>query len=161
MKPHDDLVNRAENWLWKRSCKVVFHDRFRPRTKTREQPDCIGWRSGISILIECKTSRSDFLADAKKPFRVKPELGMGSWRFYLCPPGVIKVSDLPKGWGLLNTTPRGGVKVIHGGPSKSKWATRVPFKPNLQNENMMLVSALRRMHLRDHLKDIYKNRDEE
>lgn len=150
---HDELVERAEKWLWSRNCKIVFNDRFRPRTKTKEQPDCIGWRSGVSILIECKTSRADFLADARKKFRATPGLGMGDWRFYLCPPDVIKVGDLPKGWGLLYTTTRGGIKVITGVPRR--WTTHKPFKANHANETMMLVAALRRMHLRDHLVEIY------
>lgn len=26
---------------------------------------------------------------------------MGNFRFYLCPPGLIPVADVPEGWGLL------------------------------------------------------------
>ena len=61
----------------------------------------IGWASGGSILVECKLTRSDFLADAKKSFRKNPRTGMGRRRYYLCPPDIIEVKDLPPRWGLL------------------------------------------------------------
>src|SRR2546426_9205199 len=37
-------------------------------------------RACHSVLIECKISRSDFLADRDKPFRQKSELGLGCER---------------------------------------------------------------------------------
>ncbi len=39
-------------------------------------------------LWNAKISRSDFLADANKPFRLKPEEGLGSRRFYMAPAGL-------------------------------------------------------------------------
>jgi len=67
-----------------------------------ENPDVIGWASGTgSVLIECKLSRADFLTDAKKAVRKNPRTGMGQRRYYLCPPEVIQVKDLPSKWGLL------------------------------------------------------------
>jgi hypothetical protein len=71
-------------------------------TAADENPDVIGWASGTgSVLIECKLSRSDFFADAKKTVRTNPRAGMGQRRYYLCPPNVIQVKDLPNKWGLL------------------------------------------------------------
>lgn len=67
---------------------------------TNEQADVIGFRSTCSAVIEAKASRTDFLADRKKPHRSAG--GLGVYRFYLCPPGgVIELEDLPNGWGLL------------------------------------------------------------
>lgn len=82
---------------------VIIRDPFRAYTISGERPDAIGWRDGISILIECKASHADFLADRKKPFRAETDnqQGMGDWRFYLCPPEIIKPEELPEGWGLL------------------------------------------------------------
>jgi Holliday junction resolvase len=60
--PHSDLVEIAEKWLLKR-CGFAFTELS---THAQEIPDAIGFKSGISILIECKTSRADFLADRKK-----------------------------------------------------------------------------------------------
>ncbi len=69
---------------------------------TGEVPDVIAWKGFCkSVLVECKVSRADFLADAAKPFRLKPEEGMGSQRFYLAPAGTIGAHELPKHWGLL------------------------------------------------------------
>lgn len=82
-----------------------------------EVPDAIGfrasgWEDG-SVVVEVKTSRSDFLADKKKPHRQDGK-GMGNWRYFLCPENVIRVDELPSGWGLLWVNTRGHVKAIAG-----------------------------------------------
>ena len=97
---HAKLVLRGARWLHAQGCRVVLHDPFRAAVSTGEQPDDIGWRDGLSILIEVKVTFADFLADQKKPFRKDPSKGMGDWRFFLCPPEVIQPADLPSGWGL-------------------------------------------------------------
>lgn len=85
-------------WL-SRKCSVVLYEFA---TAADENPDVIGWASGAgSVLIECKLSRSDFLKDASKAVRKNPRAGMGQRRYYLCPPEVIQVTDLPPKWGLL------------------------------------------------------------
>lgn len=94
---HATLVSLGVRWL-KRRCSIVFAEFS---TAAGETPDVIGWKSGFSVLIECKASRSDFLRDAKKIFRNHSFLGMGQQRYYLCPPEVIGPKDLPPGWGLL------------------------------------------------------------
>ncbi|MEM1113255.1 MAG: hypothetical protein AAGI11_15190 [Pseudomonadota bacterium] len=152
-KPHDALVLRAERWLRNQGCQVVIRDPF--RTVNQEQPDAIGWRSGVSIVIECKVSRSDFFADAKKSFRARSGEGMGHWRFYLCPPEVIEVEDLPGGWGLLYAAEK-TIRKVHGVPPNTGWYTRAPFMPNLRAESIVMQSALRRMQLRGHLQEIYE-----
>ena len=114
---HTLLCLRAESWLNKINCKVVIRDPF--RCSTREQPDAIGWRDGVSILIECKASRADFLSDKNKPFRSDPESGMGDWRFYLCPKDVIRPEDLPPGWGLLYATEK-TIKKVSGFPANNE-----------------------------------------
>lgn len=149
---HDDLVLRAEKWLQNQSCQVVIRDPF--RSWNREQPDAIGWRSDVSILVEVKVSRSDFLADAKKHFRANPSEGMGDWRFYMCPPEIIKPEDLPEGWGLLWVYEK-QIKKVHGVPPNSWWSSKRPHRGNKDAENTMLVSALRRLSLRGHLPEIY------
>jgi hypothetical protein len=147
----------AEKFLLKNGFGVVFNDKFKAVTKSGEQPDCIGFRSGVSCLIECKTSRSDFLADRKKRFRVDPNLGMGDWRFMLVPKGLITTEELPDGWGLLETDGRRVYKK-HGWPSNMDWIDGVTGKPYTAckwSEQSMMYSALRRMHIRGHLKEIY------
>lgn len=149
---HNVLVLRAEKWLHAQNCKVVIRDPFRARPE--EQPDAIGWRDGISILIEVKVSRADFHADNRKAFRRNPAYGMGDWRFYLCPPGIIQIKDLPVGWGLLYATGK-TIRQVHGVPPNTRWG-QPPFEGDKRNENIMLVSALRRLSIRGYLPEIYR-----
>lgn len=82
-----------------------------------ERADAWGYRwgyNGGSVLVEVKVSRSDFLADAKKPHRNGEVLGMGTYRYYMCPEGIITLDDLPHGWGLLWVNSRGHVKLLAG-----------------------------------------------
>ena len=150
---HDSLCIKAETFLKRHGFNVVFHDKFRAITPHGEQPDCIGFRSGVSCLIECKTSRADFLADRKKRFRVDPTLGMGDWRFMLTPKDLVKVEELPEGWGLLETDGKRVYKK-HGFPTNTCWMMK-PFTGCKQSELAMMYSALRRMVIRGHFKEIY------
>ena len=82
-----------------------------------ERCDAYGYRWGYgsgSVVVEAKVSRSDFLADAKKPHRNGEVLGMGDFRYYICPEGLINIQDLPNGWGLIWVTKRGHVKLMAG-----------------------------------------------
>lgn len=80
--------------------------------ENKESPDALGFRPGATILMEVKVSRGDFLSDKKKPHRMDPATGMGDWRFYVCPEGVIMPEDLPPKWGLFYFTPRKSLKAI-------------------------------------------------
>jgi len=121
---HDDCVGYAALYLSRghRGCKVVLPEFF---THNDELPDVIGfstgcirndrWNSGVySMLIEVKVSRGDFFADRKKSFRMRPEKGMGDFRYYCCPKGLIRKEELPDGWGLLYVYPSGQVRQVKG-----------------------------------------------
>lgn len=58
-----------------------------------------------SVVIEVKTSHSDFINDRKKwcrsEYAEKSGHQAGRLRWYLCPEGVIKKEELPEKWGLL------------------------------------------------------------
>ncbi|MCK5612117.1 hypothetical protein KAR91_60155 [Candidatus Pacearchaeota archaeon] len=118
----------------------------------------MGFRSGISILVEAKTSRADFHADKKKIFRRNPSLGVGAFRFFLCPAGIIKPEDLPEKWGLLWVNEKGNIRQKIG-PKGNIWnANGQKFffsDRNIKGEWSMMVSALRRVHLRGDLGKIY------
>lgn len=152
---HSALCLLAESFLGRQSFGVVFHDKFKAVTQTGEQPDTLGFRNGVSVLIECKTSRTDFLADRKKKFRIDPNLGLGDWRFFLAPKGLILCEELPAGWGLLETC---GKKVYKtsGWPSSCDWISGKPFVGNKQGECDYMYSALRRMVIRGHFKEVYE-----
>lgn len=143
---HDELVKRAARWLKGTcGCSAVLTE-LRAFTASGECPDAVGWRSNYSILVECKASRSDYLADKKKAFRLDAGRGIGTYRFYLCPPGVIELVDLPEAWGLLYAEKRTISRVV--GPSGNSWGhgdnKRFIQPRNSEAEIAMLVSALRR-----------------
>lgn len=82
-----------------------------------ERPDAIGFRTGNpadegSVIVEAKVSRADFQADARKPHR--RGTGLGTWRYYLCPEGVIAPEDLPPRWGLIHVRGQTQLKVVVG-----------------------------------------------
>src|ERR1700739_740850 len=96
---HPQLVRKAVEWLRKYGCGIVLSEQT---CVSGEVPDAIGWKGACrSVLVECKLSRADFLADAAKPFRQDPDLGLGCERWYLAPAGVLRPQDLPAHWGLL------------------------------------------------------------
>ncbi|MCK5607550.1 hypothetical protein KAR91_37045 [Candidatus Pacearchaeota archaeon] len=155
---HDDLVSLGEKWLINtKKCSFAFSEL--KCTRIYEIPDCIGFRDGYSVLIECKASRADFLSDKKKMFRKYPEQGLGSFRFFLCPEGVINPSDLPEKWGLVWITVQGKARQIVG-PKGNAWSYtggEHEFRErNLQGEWFLMTSALRRIHLRGLLPSIYE-----
>lgn len=131
---HSDLITHAAKWLSSR-CAVVITDMTHAGSET---PDAIGWSSRASILIECKASRADFLADRQKSFRRVPNQGMGAYRYFCTPAGLIKAGELPEGWGLLEYT--------EGKKSLKMAAGSRCFKEHARSiEIGLLVSALRRV----------------
>lgn len=159
---HADLVLIAKRWLLQtKRCGFVLTE-FHHLGVTAEIPDCVGFRIGYgrndSVLVECKATRGDFLADARKSFRKNPEEGIGAYRFYLCPQGVIAPQDLPPGWGLVlvgNTArPR---QVV--GPKGDLPCGEGPFyfeERNVEGEWQMMATALRRLHISGEIESIYR-----
>jgi hypothetical protein len=103
---HAQLVQQAVIWLRAYRCGVILSEQC---CANGEMPDAIGWKRAChSVLIECKISRSDFLADREKPFRQKSELGLGCERFYLAPPRLLRAQPpYGKGISLRNESPAG------------------------------------------------------
>ena len=61
-----------------------------------EMPDAIGWKGkNHSIVIECKISRGDFLADSSKPWRREPGIALGCERYYAAPKAMLKADERP------------------------------------------------------------------
>lgn len=101
---HDYLVDVAYQWL-RDYCKCTVLAKELSVGDVREIPDAIGFKSTSSILVECKTSRSDFQAEKKKYVRRNPKWAMGKERWFLVPKGLLTLDDLPKGWGLIYCCP--------------------------------------------------------
>lgn len=137
---HSDLVKRAARWLKSIGCAVILEE-MKAYTYNGETPDVIGFKTNRSIVVEVKSSRSDFLRDKKKRFRGEHLKGMGEWRFYLVPEGLLKADDCPEGWGIYEIRDR-SVKHLAGVDYKNEAVP--PFKPCLRSERAMLVSAIRR-----------------
>ena len=136
---HAQLVEKAVRWLRYYRCGVVLSEQA---CVSGEMPDAIGWkRANHSVLVECKITRADFLADRAKPFRLKPEQGVGSERFYLAGAGLIKPEELPVGWGLLELR-RGRIEMLHASTKNLRTATGLRYEMNL------LLASLRRVEVR-------------
>ena len=138
---HDDLVKAGINWFKKDlKTNVILSE---SRGFGGEIPDVIAWKSGFSFLIECKSTRSDFLADKKKSFRHSG--GMGHYRLFLCPVGLIKPEELPKGWGLLYFDGKKVTRVVcWKGNIFSIVKNMNQFEPDFQHEVELLSSHIRR-----------------
>jgi hypothetical protein len=91
--------------------------------------------------VECKISRADFLADLEKPFRRKPQRGMGCERFYLTPGSLLRAEELPSGWGLLEYRNR-RVAIVLPAVKNMRSATGFRYEMNL------LLASLRRVEVR-------------
>jgi len=136
---HGQLVQKAVGWLRAYRCGVILSEQA---CLSGEMPDAIGWKRAChSVLVECKISRADFLADRDKSFRQKPEIGLGCERFYLTPPSLLCPAELPPGWGLLEYRNR---KVERLRASAKNFRTAVGF----QYEMNLLLASLRRVEFR-------------
>jgi len=136
---HAQLVEKAVRWLRSYRCGVVLSEQA---CASGEMPDAIGWKQAChSVLVECKVTRADFLADRAKPFRQKPEKGVGSERFYLTLPALVKVEELPQGWGLLEYR-RGRIEVVQASARNLRSAAGFRCEMNL------LLASLRRVEVR-------------
>ena len=137
---HNRLVDAAVSWLRsKYRCGIVLSEQS---CASGETPDAIGWKGkNRSVVIECKISRADFLADGSKPWRICPEAALGCERFYLAPARLISVNELPSGWGLLEIRGR-EIQMAR----KSKKNLR--GADGLANEMNLLLASLRRVEVR-------------
>ncbi len=131
----------AEKWLRLHyRCGIVLSEQS---CASGETPDVIAWKGKCrSVLVECKVSRADFVADQEKPFRKNPGLGMGCERFYLAPAGMIRASELPEKWGLLEYENREVQMTVR--PSRVSQRTVI----GLTWEMNLLLASLRRVEVR-------------
>jgi len=138
---HQQLIHLAEQWLRRcYGCGIVLSEQS---CASGETPDVIGWKNSCrSVLIECKISRPDFLADREKPFRKKPEIGMGCERFYLIPQGMIRKEDLPRSWGLLECKRREIIMTVKARRQTQRTEIGLMWEMNL------LLASLRRVEVR-------------
>lgn len=139
---HNLLVKKAAKWaIRSERCTWVL---LEPHSTCLEMPDVIGWSlSGMSVLVECKASRADFLSDKHKSCRRMPwEMGMGQRRWYCTAPSVVKsIDEIPERWGWIELQ-------NHGRFQNRKFADLVTeINPDIQRrEFQVLLPALRKAH---------------
>jgi hypothetical protein len=131
---HAECVALAAAYMQKRS-DVVLPEFF---THNAELPDVIAFNRDHSTVIECKVSRSDFLSDKNKSFRQNPNSGMGDFRYYCAPKGIIKPEELPQYWGLIEVLPNGKLRKARG--------CFKAHKKNIEAEHYLLFYYARRAY---------------
>lgn len=131
---HQKLVELGAKWLSRDHVIVATEIAC-----VREEPDCLGIKyQNRTTLIECKHSRSDYLSESKKIFRERAEMGMGNYRYYLTPPGLVDPNELRDGWGLLEASKNfKSVRVVRMSSFFSE--------KNYNAEMAVLVSIIRRI----------------
>ena len=145
---HSELVDIAVRWLTNhRRCPVVFAELV-CANDLGMVPDAIGWYGKWSILVECKTSRADFLADRKKPIHIKGCAAPGQERWYLVPAGLVGLGEVPEGWFLAEVDEKRMVRVVSERPEQSisslMWGASFDHERRL-SEVPFLISACRRL----------------
>lgn len=138
---HKEIVERVKRWLKHHqqnitvpNCSFVLTELV-TLNGSGEIPDVIGWNYWSSVMIEVKTSRSDFLADKNKRFKRLNNPGTGEFKFYCCPSNVIKAEELPEKYGLLYISEDKKVFIIK--PAERQGA-------DLMTERSLLLSFIRR-----------------
>jgi hypothetical protein len=96
----DYVTNKAVSLL-KKLHGIVFVTKEFGGAVRDERPDALLFNSSGTFLVETKVTRQDFLNDRKKTFRAEPSQGVGKYRYYACPEGLIKPEELPERWGLI------------------------------------------------------------
>lgn len=136
---HDELSVISAKWLKKHTQNILIPNcatiAIDMKTIEQEKPDVIGWSSFCSVMIEVKVGRCDFLKDFKKEFRKLRERGVGEYRYYCCPTGLINENELPENWGLLYLNNKNKIEIIKVAKIQ---------KSNLIAERNMLISLIRR-----------------
>ena len=134
---HKELVKRAVSWLKiNQRCTIVINELS--SSHVSEQADAIGFKGGMSILVECKCSRADFFADSKKHFRKYGGDGMGNIRYYMTSVRMIKVNELPPMWGLLE---------VYESQIRIKHRAEFFDEINKTGEVALLTSVIRRLEI--------------
>lgn len=150
---HREVCDRAAKWVKANmNMGLVFVEHKTMRS--REIPDVLGLRSGgriVSFMFEVKVDRSDFTQDKNKPHRNGTVPGIGDYRFYVAPQGMIKVYELPKGWGLIEYTKGGRFLKTHVPHSVKCLYEPESYREHLKEEFDYLHSGGRYGKSRDQL----------
>ena len=150
---HQEVCDLAVNWLRRApgrggpACNVAFSEAR--GGWNGEIPDAFGARTVTedesSVVLEVKVSRADFKSDVLKPHR-QPGGGMGVYRYYMCPEGMIGIDELPERWGLIEVSAKGKLTVRAGHvllPRREQGAWR--HERAVEREWLLLATMLSRV----------------
>ncbi len=102
-----------------------------------QHPDAMGWGDGRTLVIECKTTRRDFLKGKEKQVYADYHKDLGNLRWYLTPPNVVLCGDELHGWGHI---------VWHRGRADvrrtPKWFELSPKARALEQEALIVVCRM-------------------
>lgn len=146
---HANLCQLAVGWLKRpnsrggHGCHVALAE-----CKTGwcgEMPDAIGFRASGgwddgTVMVEVKVSRSDFLADKAKPHRIAG--GVGDWRYFMAPEGLIKLDELPEKWGLIEANKRGHIKTVKGVYQDASYYDAIERSKSMRHEDANRLGEL-------------------
>lgn len=150
---HSELVEVGYKWCLAR-CGFAVKELV---TQNVEQPDVLGFNAVGTFLLEAKVSRSDFIADKKKPFRATPRDGMGDWRFFIVPEGLVVIEELPPMWGLIEVNKKGKAVVSYNPFGKGNiYSLWVRNSKRIDCESVVMYSMLRRLQQSKVIDIIYK-----
>ncbi|ART61455.1 hypothetical protein CBP36_21035 (plasmid) [Acidovorax carolinensis] len=172
---HAELCKLALDWL-KRPASRGGHGCQLAIDECRtgwggEVPDALGYRctgrnddpEDGTVLVECKVSRSDFVADRSKPHRQAG--GVGNWRYFLAPEGLIGLDELPEKWGLVEVNARGHLKLRRGVYTDTNYLLRrerllaMRHQADFVREMFLVVRLYGRIQDSDKLAEIGKERN--
>ncbi len=158
---HSEMCKLAVMWLKRpysrggHGCKVAIDEC--QTGWSGEIPDAIGYcstgqplRDG-TVLVECKVSRADFLSDRAKPHRQAG--GVGNWRYFMAPEGLIKLDELPQKWGLVEVNARGHLKVRRGVYIDSNYVLQGERLVSMRHESDMLREQFLIVRMFDRIAD--------
>lgn len=99
-----DLCQACSTWIYKSHFKDLMWKYVIIGLKgvTNKMPDIYAVSGLFSLCVEVKMTRGEFTRSLKKKNNLYYDNGCGTYRYYLCPDGVININELPDGWGLIN-----------------------------------------------------------
>ena len=117
-----------------------------------EPIDVFGFGGGCTQIIKVITTRMELNLDLERAYRKCPKYGIGEFRSYLCPNGLLNKEDIPKNWGLLWCDNKGKIIEILN-PQKQE--------ENKAQEAKIIKSLLRRNGINPEIFDYKKYKTED
>lgn len=143
---HDELIGHVERWAWSNAWALQPSHRARIACTEPliggESPDVFFWGGGDeTYTVECKVSRSDWLADRRKAHNMD-NFTLGKYRICAAPDCLISRDEAKgRGMGLLTFDDEGNVTLYD--PPKPRNAM-LDASRNITGELMLAMRGWRK-----------------